>query len=145
MKIRKINRSAPIKGNFQTISGWGQNSILSPVHEGEARLQITRCYFTATHAAAIYFRNRWSDVGSWEALYDILDKDENGNILKTENITLSSKNNLVMSKKFVSMIGINNVALIETDNAILLVDINKTQDVKKIVDILKAEKRNDLL
>lgn len=87
----------------------------------------------------------WSDVGSWEALYDILDKDENGNILKTENITLSSKNNLVMSKKFVSMIGINNVALIETDNAILLVDINKTQDVKKIVDILKAEKRDDLL
>ena len=87
----------------------------------------------------------WSDVGSWEALYDILDKDIDGNILKAENITMYSKNNLVMSKKFVSLIGINNVALIETDNAILLVDISKTQDVKKIVDVLKTQKRDDLL
>ena len=87
----------------------------------------------------------WSDVGSWEALYSILDKDDNGNIIKGKNITLESKNNLVVSNKFVSLIGIENVALIETDNAILLVDINKTQDVKKIVDNLKLQKRDDLL
>ena len=87
----------------------------------------------------------WSDVGSWKALYDVLQKDENGNIFKSENIVIDSNNNLIFSKKFVSLIGIQNMVYIETEDAVLLVDLHRTEDVKKVVERLKQDKKENLL
>ncbi len=87
----------------------------------------------------------WSDVGSWKALYDVLEKDKDNNVIKSENIVIDSKNNLVLSKKLISLIGVENIALIETDDAILLVNMNRTEDVKKVVENLKSNGKKEFL
>ncbi len=87
----------------------------------------------------------WSDVGSWKALYDISEKDENGNILKCEAEIIDSKNNYVNSAKFVSLIGIENLVVVNSGDAVLIADKDRSEDVKKIVEKLKKENRTKLL
>ena len=81
----------------------------------------------------------WSDVGSWLAVYEHGDKDENGNVAENEStILFDSQNCLVRttSKKLVTMVGLMGVGLIETDDAIVLLKLDASQDIKKIVDEL---------
>ena len=87
----------------------------------------------------------WSDVGSWKALYDISEKDENGNVLKSKNETIDSKNNYINTDKFVSMIGVENLVLVESEDSILIAKKDRSEDVKKIVDKLKKDDKKDLL
>ncbi len=80
----------------------------------------------------------WRDVGSWEAIYAISEKDENGNYVMGNVIDLDSKNSMVYStSKLITTIGLNNVVVVETEDALLVCDRERTQDVKKIVNHLK--------
>lgn len=80
----------------------------------------------------------WSDLGSWEAIYDIAQKDKNGNYILGNVIDYGSKNSMIYStSKLVTTIGIENTVIIETEDALLVCDKNKTQDVKKIYEKLK--------
>ena len=87
----------------------------------------------------------WSDVGSWKALYDISEKDENNNVLKCENEIIDSTGNYVNSNKFVSLIGVKNLVVVDTEDALLIADKDHSEDVKKIVEKLKDDERNELL
>ena len=87
----------------------------------------------------------WSDVGSWKALYDISEKDENGNVMNCKNEIIDAENNYVNTDKFVSLIGVGNLIVVESDNAILIADKDRSEDVKKIVEKLKKDKKIDLL
>jgi mannose-1-phosphate guanylyltransferase len=87
----------------------------------------------------------WSDVGSWKALYDISEKDENGNVLNCDFEIINSQNNYVNSKKFVSLIGVKNLVVVESENALLITDKDHSEDVKKIVEKLGHENKIDLL
>ena len=87
----------------------------------------------------------WSDVGSWKALYDISDKDKNNNVINCENQTIDSNNNYVNSKKFVALIGIDNLVVIESDDALLIAQKDRSEDVKNIVEILAKDKKEELL
>ncbi|MCF7793526.1 MAG: mannose-1-phosphate guanylyltransferase [Candidatus Cloacimonetes bacterium] len=87
----------------------------------------------------------WSDVGSWKALYDISQKDENENVLKSDSEIIESKNNYVNSAKFVSLIGVENLVVVESEDALLIADKDKSEDVKKIVEKLKNNKKKKLL
>jgi mannose-1-phosphate guanylyltransferase len=87
----------------------------------------------------------WSDVGSWKALYDISPKDENGNVLKCDSEIIDSKNNYVNSQKFVSLIGVENLVVVESKDALLIADKSKSEDVKKIVEKLKQDAKKKLL
>lgn len=85
----------------------------------------------------------WNDVGSWKAVYDLSDKDKNLNALKAANIFVKdSEGNLVQcdSQKPVSVIGINNVAVVETENGILVCSIERAQDVKKAVEYFNRQR-----
>ncbi len=87
----------------------------------------------------------WSDVGSWNAVYNLREKDENGNVIETEHITLTqSKNNLVQSNsdKMIALVGVEDLAVVETDQAILVCNLNEAQGVKQIVNQLKEEDKN---
>lgn len=87
----------------------------------------------------------WSDVGSWNAVYDLREKDENGNVIEAEHITLTqSKNNLVQSNgdKMIALVGVEDLAVVETDRAILVCNLNEAQGVKEIVNKLKEEDKN---
>jgi len=87
----------------------------------------------------------WSDVGSWKALAEISPADENGNFLPKRHFALDAKDNYVRSDKFVSLIGVENLCVIETDDALLITAKDRSEDVKKVVDALTATKQDDLL
>ena len=92
--------------------------------------------------ALVKLDSDWNDLGSWASIYDTEKKDENGNVFVGHVEDLDSKNSLVYSSsKLVATIGLEDVVLIETEDAILACKKDRTQDVKKIYDTLK--KKND--
>jgi len=88
----------------------------------------------------------WSDIGSWAAVYELLSAKRSGNVSAGPSFTLDSNGNYFWSpKKFVAAIGVNDVVIVETDDALLLCARERSQDVGKIVKWLEQQKRNDLL
>jgi mannose-1-phosphate guanylyltransferase len=86
----------------------------------------------------------WSDVGSFSALWEVSAKDENKNVIKGDVITVDSNNNYIYAEnKLVSTVGIDNLVVIETKDAILVAHKDKVQDVKAIVNQLKAAGRTE--
>lgn len=85
----------------------------------------------------------WSDVGSWSAVYELSAKDVAGNVHQAVNITQTgSENNLIYSDtdKMISLVGVNNLAVVDTGDSILVCHLDKAQDVKEIIEMLKAKK-----
>ena len=87
----------------------------------------------------------WSDVGSWKALYDISDKDENNNVINCDNQIIDSKNNYINSPKFVALIGVDNLVVVESDDALLIAHKDRSEEVKNIVEKLTKDKKEELL
>lgn len=88
----------------------------------------------------------WNDVGSFDMLGVLHDADENGNIKIGDQINVDTKNCITYSSgRLVATIGLENVVVIETGDAILVCDKNKVQDVKKVVEQLKTAGRTELL
>jgi len=80
----------------------------------------------------------WNDVGSWQAVHEISDKDENGNVLQGNVIALGCKNSLIRAeKRLVAAIGTEGLCIIETADAVLISKSDQTQRVREVVDILK--------
>ncbi|HET8866260.1 MAG TPA: mannose-1-phosphate guanylyltransferase [Gracilimonas sp.] len=83
----------------------------------------------------------WNDVGSWTAAYELGNKDSHGNVINTKHATFSeSTKNYISSKsgKMISIVGVDGIAVVETDDAILVCKLDKAQNVKEIVDELKS-------
>ncbi|MCP4393816.1 MAG: mannose-1-phosphate guanylyltransferase/mannose-6-phosphate isomerase [Alphaproteobacteria bacterium] len=88
----------------------------------------------------------WSDVGSWEALWDIGDKDENGNVTDGDIITHDVKNSLIRSDgRLVAAVGLENTVIVSTDDAVLVANKDRTQDVSNIVNTLKRMERSEYI
>ena len=88
----------------------------------------------------------WSDVGSFSALWEVNDKDENGNATRGDVLTEQTSNSFIYSQnKLVSTVGVDNLVIIETKDAVLVADKDKVQDVKAIVNKLKSQNRSECL
>ena len=86
----------------------------------------------------------WSDVGAWEALWKALPKDDDGNVAQGDVLLQDSSNTLALSDgRLIACVGVNDLVVVETADAILVAHKDKTQDVKKIVDRLKAANRTE--
>lgn len=84
----------------------------------------------------------WDDVGSWSALYDISEKDENKNVVKGDVIAIDTKSSYIRSSgRTVATIGLENVVVIDSEEGVLVADINKIQDVKKIAEEIKGRNK----
>jgi mannose-1-phosphate guanylyltransferase / mannose-6-phosphate isomerase len=84
----------------------------------------------------------WSDLGSWQAWDEILRKDKQSNIFKADVVNLNSRNiTVVGGSRLIATIGLEDLIVVDTPDALLITRKDKTEDVKKIVDILKAQKR----
>lgn len=84
----------------------------------------------------------WSDVGSWSALWDISNRDQNENVFVGDTFSLNTRNCYVNTdKKLVATIGVDNLVIVNTKDAILVVNKNEVQDVKKVVEYLKQQQR----
>lgn len=88
----------------------------------------------------------WSDVGAWSSVWAINNKDNNNNVIEGDVLVEDSNSCLIKSERgLVVAIGCQDMVIIDTDDAIMIASKDKTQDVKKIVDKLKREKRAESL
>jgi len=86
----------------------------------------------------------WSDIGSWKALWDVLVKDENGNVAQGDVMLEDTRNCLVKSENvLVAAVGMEDTLIVETADAILVAPLSRSQDVKKVVARLKASARKE--
>ncbi|MBC8526544.1 MAG: mannose-1-phosphate guanylyltransferase [Candidatus Cloacimonetes bacterium] len=100
----------------------------------------------AENATVIPIDIDWNDIGSWQAVYDLMPKDENGNCFTGNIINHNSKNNYILSenkKKTIALAGVENLIIVDTKEALLICKKEKSQDVKKIVEILTLKKQDE--
>lgn len=80
----------------------------------------------------------WNDVGSWQAVHEISPKDENGNVLQGNVVAVGCKNSLIRAeKRLVAAIGMEDICVIETADAVLISKSDQTQRVREVVDTLQ--------
>ncbi len=86
----------------------------------------------------------WSDLGAWDAVWNVRHKDENGNAHSGDVLTTGTRNTLVhATSRLVSLVGVENLIVVETPDAVLVADKSRSQDVKHIVNSLKHQKREE--
>jgi mannose-1-phosphate guanylyltransferase len=95
-------------------------------------------------AAVVPLDAGWSDIGSWSALWEIGDKDADGNVCKGDVLAQNSRNSLIYAEhKLVATVGVENLVVIETKDAVLVAHKDKVQDVKKVVEAIKNDGRHE--
>jgi mannose-1-phosphate guanylyltransferase len=88
----------------------------------------------------------WNDVGSWNAVYELLERDAQGNSIALESIVLDSHNNFVDARgKVVALIGVRDLIVVDTPDALLVAARDRAQQVGEIVKTLEKRNRHDLL
>jgi mannose-1-phosphate guanylyltransferase/mannose-6-phosphate isomerase len=86
----------------------------------------------------------WNDVGSWDSIFDVLPKDESGNVKVGDVVARDTRNSLIISdRRLISAVGLENILVIETDDAILISKRGDAQKVKKIVEELNSRQRKE--
>jgi mannose-1-phosphate guanylyltransferase len=86
----------------------------------------------------------WSDIGSWSSLWEAEQKDHSGNSLNGDVIAIDTENSLVRAdSRLVATLGVNNLVIVETKDAVLIANKDRAQDVKIIVDQLKLHGRQE--
>ena len=143
--LRELQKCSPdiysMLGNFDFM-----NSNDIPYIEFEKMPSISIDYAVMEKSdsiALVPLKSDWNDLGSWKSIYDVSKKDENGNVKIGHVLDEGSKNSLMYSSsKLVATIGLEDIVLVETEDAILACKADKTQDVKKIFDTLKKQNDN---
>ena len=93
--------------------------------------------------ALVKLESDWKDLGSWKSVYDVSEKDSDGNVKIGHILDEGSKNSLMYSSsKLVATIGLEDTVIVETEDAILACKSDRTQDVKKVFDTLKKQNDN---
>jgi len=88
----------------------------------------------------------WSDIGSWDSLYDVLEKDEKGNVILGNVLTKETENSLIIgNKRLIATVDLKDLIIVETDDALLIAKRGSAQKVKHIVEELKAWNRVEAL
>ncbi len=97
------------------------------------------------HPVVVKLDAGWSDVGSWSAYWEVQNKDGSGNVLKGDVLALDTRDSLIFSSsRLVSAVGVKNLVVVETKDAVLVVDKDKTQDVKALIEHLQQHQREEL-
>ncbi|TWG94762.1 mannose-1-phosphate guanylyltransferase [Mesorhizobium sp. J18] len=95
-----------------------------------------------TKAAVVALDAGWSDVGSWSALWKVRHKDGNGNVLKGDVVAVSTRNTLVdAGKRLVATLGVKDLVIVETADAVLIAHRDHVEDVRLVVDELDRQAR----
>jgi mannose-1-phosphate guanylyltransferase len=81
----------------------------------------------------------WSDVGGWKALSDIMESDSLGNVISSRHELIDSRSNFVKSDKLIAMIGVNNLIVVDTPDALLIADKNSSEKVRGIIKELERK------
>ncbi len=88
----------------------------------------------------------WNDLGSWESVYQVSQKDNNGNVISGEGVFVDSKNSYIKTDNgLIAVVGLDDVIVVQDGNTTLVCKRDKAEDVKKIVEQLRAENKNQFL
>jgi len=105
---------------------------------------MERCPGSAFAIKMVMLNAGWSDLGAWDAVWKVLPKDDHGNAHIGDVLTTGSRNTLVHAGScLVSLVGVNDVIVIEAVDAVLVADKSRSQDVKHIVNALSTDKREE--
>ena len=86
----------------------------------------------------------WSDVGSWSALWEIADKDDQGNVATGDTILQDTRNSYIYGQdRLITTLGVDNLVVVDTPDALLIANKDSVQDIKKIVSQIKEAGRNE--
>ena len=97
------------------------------------------------HPVVVKLDAGWSDVGSWSAYWDVQDKDSSGNVLRGDSMAWGARDSLIFSSsRLVSAVGVKNLVIVETKDAVLVIDKDHTQDVKKVIEQLQQNNREEV-
>ena len=84
----------------------------------------------------------WNDVGSWSALWDVSEQDDAGNAHHGDVISVDSRDTYAYARRLVALVGVDNLVVVETDDAVLVARKDRVQQVKDVVARLKADRRS---
>ena len=88
----------------------------------------------------------WSDLGSWNSIYDYMHKTDEGNAIKGDGIVFNGKNNFIQSNnRLTAIVGLDNIVVVNTNDATLVIPKDRVEDVKDLVDYIKKQNRKELL
>jgi len=88
----------------------------------------------------------WNDVGSWNAVYELMSRDAEGNAIAHDSVCLDARNNFVDARgKLVALVGVENLIVVDTPDALLVADRSRAQQVGDVVKALEKRRREDLL
>jgi mannose-1-phosphate guanylyltransferase len=88
----------------------------------------------------------WNDVGSWSAVYELMPRDGDANVGRSEIVAMDGSGNYVDAQgKLVALLGVKDLVIVDTPDALLVADRNRAQQVGEIVKLLEKQKRDDLL
>ena len=90
----------------------------------------------------------WNDVGSWDALAEVFRHTEEDNVIRAPYVGIETENCIVFSKsgkRVITTVGVSDLVIVDTDDAIMIINRERSQDVKKLVEELRRQGRTDLL
>lgn len=143
--LDEFKRCAPdIFDNLKNLSLDDKNTIKYSVYEQMPSISIDYAVMEKSDKIALVpLKSDWNDLGSWQALYEVKPKDANGNVIIGNAAVDGVKNSFIYStKNIVAAADVENVVLVNTDDAVMLCNRENSQDVKKLYNILEA--RGDL-
>jgi len=105
---------------------------------------MEKCPDSAVSIRMVTLNAGWNDLGAWDAVWHVQSKDAAGNAHHGDVISTDSRNTLVhATSRLVALVGLDNLIVVETPDAVLVADKSRSQDVKKIVNSLMLEKREE--
>ena len=84
----------------------------------------------------------WNDVGSWSALWEVSERDANGNAHHGDVIAVDTRNSYAYAQRLVALVGVDDIVVVETDDAVLVAHKDRVQEVKQVVAQLKGAQRS---
>ncbi|MDQ3656268.1 MAG: sugar phosphate nucleotidyltransferase [Chloroflexota bacterium] len=100
----------------------------------------------AASVAVVPAEMGWSDVGDWNGLGEMIEQDALGNSVRGDLLQIDTTNSVIWSEtgRMVAMVGLDNIIVVDTDDALLVIDRKKSQDVRQVVERLKSGMRTEL-
>jgi mannose-1-phosphate guanylyltransferase/mannose-6-phosphate isomerase len=122
----------------------GKEAFLAIPAESVDYAVMERCPGSSFAIQMVPLDAGWSDLGAWDAVWQVMPKDESGNAHQGDVLQTDSRNTLVhASSRLVSLVGVENLVVIETADAVLVADKSRSQDVKHIVEALGRSQREE--
>lgn len=141
-----------LEGIFQSVGTAEERQVMKKAYEtvGNVAIDVAVCE-KAENLVLVPASFTWSDIGNWKVTYDLKEKDENNNVVEIfgsqgQHFGVETRNCLVEAEdRLIATVGVSDLVIIETKDAVLVCSKEKAQEVKKIVNLLKEKGKNEYL